>query len=171
MRFCADHCIRGLGPRAYEALYFDEDFNRALCDALAMERQLTLRKVTAETIERRVAIAPRRNIPAALATLLGGRRIAYAERVEYTWGSLRGYWTLEPAFMADRVKGRGDFIFSAAPGGTRRVVAGELTVNIFGMGRVAERAIVAEVERSYDAAAEFTTAYVAEHARWQIQDA
>ena len=170
MRFCADHRIAGLGPRTYEALYFDEAFNRALCEALAMERELTQRDVTAERIVRRVSISPRRNIPPSLRGLLGGRRIAYAERVDYVWGSLRGRWTLEPALLADRIHGAGDFVFSAVPGGTRRVVAGELTINIFGLGGLAERAVVAEVERSYDAAARFTNAFVAEHARWQHPD-
>ena len=167
MRFVADQVIGGLAPEAYEGLYFDEPFNEALCQALAMRRRLDQRDVDDAGIVRRVAIAPRRQIPRILRPLLGGRAIEYTEAVSYRWGSLAGSWRLEPAWMADRVRGQGSFRFVADAAGTRRVVDGELSVQIAGVGRLAERLIVEEVERSYRRAAAFTTAYVADHPAWQ----
>lgn len=162
MHFVADQIIAGIAPGQYERLYFDEPFNEALCVALQMRRRLDQRESDAAQIVRRVAIAPRRDVPRVLRPVLGKRRIEYTEAVVYRWGSMRGQWTLEPGLMAERVRGSGTFSFAEQGGGTRRIVQGELTIALPGIGKLAERLVVEEVERSYRRAAEFTTAYLAD---------
>jgi hypothetical protein len=62
--------------------------------------------------------------------------------------------------MPDKVDTRGTLEFSATAGGTKRIVRGEIKVSVFGIGGIVEKFIVADVEKSYGDAAEFTRGWL-----------
>jgi hypothetical protein len=96
-----------------------------------------------------------------VAKILGGEAIAYTETIEYALGSGRGRWQTASSVLTDKISSDGELFFRQAGNGVERQVVGHVTVRLFGLGGLIERFIVADVENSYERAAEFTQHYLA----------
>jgi hypothetical protein len=161
MKFKAEHTFRGIDLPTYEKLYFDEPFNAALCQATGLERTLVKREVAGSKLIRAVKVSPQgRDIPAPVAAVLGGSKFEYTEHMDYDLGKYLGRWRTEPFVLKDKILSSGTVSFTAVPGGVRRVVEGDVQVKIFGVGGIIERFVVADVDKSYAKAAEFTQAWI-----------
>ncbi len=156
MKFRVEHTFEGIDLPAYEQLYFDEEFNAALCAATSLDRTLVSRKLEGNTLRRVSRIVPHRAVPAPIAKVLGGAQLSYVEHVEYELESYVAHWHIEPSFLADKIETYGVYRFCEARGGVTRVVDGIINVAIFGLGGLIERFVVADIEKSYEVAAEFT---------------
>jgi len=156
MKFRAEHRFGPVSLADFEAIYFDEAFNVALCQSVRLQRTLVAREVAGGKIHRVVKVAPERQIPPAAAKVLGGARIEYTETIDYTFGSGRLSWTIASSLMTDKVDSRGVVLLSEAGGMVVRAVEGEITVKLAFVGGVVEKFIVDDVVKSYDNAAEFT---------------
>jgi hypothetical protein len=161
MKFRVEHIIPNISLEAFETLFFDEPFNIALCQAVNLARTLESRTVEGGRLERATRIGPDREIPGPVAKVLGTNKFEYTEHIDYVLGSFKGAWKTVPAMMADKVESAGTFSFVARGKDVARVVEGDVKVKIFGLGSVIERFVVADVERSYDQAAEFTRQWLA----------
>jgi len=162
MRFDVTHKIAGIDVAGFERLYFDEAFNEALCQAVGLKRRLIRLTTEGGNIVREVQITPEREIPAPVAKILGGEAIAYTETIQYTLGSGRGRWQTQSSVLTDKITSDGEiFIRKAAGNDVERQVTGHVTVRIFGLGGIIERFIVADVEKSYEQAAQFSQKYLA----------
>jgi hypothetical protein len=160
MKFRCEHVFRGIELGAYETLYFDEPFNIALCQATGLGRALVKLEKKDGRLERAVKVTPQRELPGPMAKIIGSGTFEYTEFLDYHLGSFAGTWRTEPGMLKDKILSAGTFSFAAVPGGVRRVVAGEVKVKIFGLGGVLEAFVVADVEKSYARAAEFTQRWV-----------
>ncbi len=158
VKFVIEHTFERLTPAAYESLYFDETFSLALGDHLQLGRELLHLERTAERIVRHVRCEPKRDRDSPGGKALGNSRASYVEEMDYDVAARRGRWRTIPNLFADRVKTGGTLEIVAAPGGAgvTRIVRGEVSVSAFGFGRMIEKAIVAEIEKSYRGAAAFT---------------
>lgn len=162
MKFEASHTFRGISLADYEKLYFDEDFNIALCKAVNLDRTLLKREEKGKHLSRSVKVSPRdREIPGPLVKVLGSSRIEYTEQVEYDFGSYKGTWKSISSVMTDKVESSGIFRLEQAGDGVKRVIEGDIKVKVFGVGGVIERFIVADIEKSYEQAADFTRRWIA----------
>jgi hypothetical protein len=161
MKFRVEHTFAKIGIADYEKLYFDEEFNAALCVAVKLNRTLMKRDLAAGNFTRIARIGPEREIPAPVAKIIGASRLEYTEYVDYKWGSNKGSWRTESAILTDKIESAGHFGWEKRGDGVMRWVDGEIKVKIFGLGGVVERFIVADIEKSYDQAAEFTKSYIA----------
>lgn len=162
MKFLAEHTFRGITASDYEKLYFDEAFNAALCKAVNLDREVVKREENGKHLSRVVKVSPRdREIPGPLVKILGSSRIEYTEHVEYDFGSLKGSWKTVSSLLTDKVESAGIFRFDAAADAVKRVVEGDIKVKVFGIGGVIERFIVADIEKSYEQAADFTRRWIA----------
>jgi hypothetical protein len=161
MKFRVEHVFTGVGIADYENLYFDEAFNTALCEAVKLTRSLKKRDLVAGKLTRIVRIGAEREIPGPVAKIIGANKLEYTEYIDYAWGSNRGTWRTESAILTDKIESGGQFGFEKRKDGVLRWVEGEIKVKIFGLGSVVERFIVADVEKSYEQAAEFTKRYLA----------
>jgi hypothetical protein len=162
MKFSVEHTFRGITLAEYERLYFDEDFNAALCAKVRLSRQVKKNERTDSSVSRIVKVGPDREIPKPVAKVLGVDRIEYEEHIDYRFGSFRGRWQTIPMVLPNKVKSEGTFAFTEVPGGVRRLVDGDIDVRILGIGSVIEKFIVSDVERSYEDAARFTQGYIDE---------
>jgi hypothetical protein len=88
-------------------------------------------------------------------------RASFIEELEYDLRGSRGSWRTIPSVFADRVSNCGTLELEPVRGGTRRIVHGDVAVRMFGVGRVVERKIIAEIEKSYASAARFTSEWLA----------
>ena len=161
MKFAIEHPFTGVDLPAYEALYFDEPFNEALCAKLGLQRTVNKLTRTGARLQRVCRIVPQREIPAPEAKLMGDGHLVYTETLDYSWGSMGGTWKTVTDLLPDKVLCAGNFAFvGQAGGGVMRRIDGEVKVKIFAVGGMIERFIVADVERSYAAAATFTQAWI-----------
>ena len=160
MQFDVSHRIADVDPAAYERLYFDEAFNAELCAAVGLGRRLIRLDDAAGTVRREVEIAPDRQLPAPVARALGVKQFTYVETLTYAWGSGEGQWSTQSSVMADRIRSHGSLSIAQAGDGVLRRVWGEVAVRVFGLGGAIERAIVADVSRSYAEAVGFTGRYL-----------
>lgn len=163
MKFNTEHLIYGVSAPVFEKLFFAEELNVEICAALKMHRTLVSRQVVDGQLNRQVTIRPQRDLPAAVGTLLGGRKVAYTETMTYKYGSMQGQWVIEPAIFVDKVQAFGTVGFEDHNGGTLRRVTGEIVVKIFGISSLIERFIVADIERSFAKAAQLTNSYFQNH--------
>lgn len=161
MKFRAAHIIHDVSLADYEQLYFDEAFSIALCKTVQLRRQLISRQLDGSRLQRVVCVGPQREIPAPVAKVLGAERIEYTEHIDYSFGSFAGRWHTVSSVMPDKVQSFGSFSFAAQGAHVLRVVEGEINVKVFGLGKIIERFIVADVEKSYAQAAAYTNTYLA----------
>jgi hypothetical protein len=141
---------------AYETLFFDEPFCVALGEALGLGRELLRLERTESTIVRHVRCEPRRDPESAAGKAFGSSRASYVEELAYDRATHVATWRTIPNVFPDRVKTSGTIELVAAGDGTRRVVRGEVVARLFGFGGLVERAVVQEIEKSYEATARFT---------------
>ena len=149
MRVLIDTLFAGITADEYESLYFDEDFNKAVGRELRMGRLLLHFERTAERIQRKVQYEPDRDPESPAGQAFGTSRASFIEELDYDPQVKRGSWRTIPNVFPDRVSNTGTIEFVAAPTGTRRIVRGEVKVSAFGFGRLIERMIVSEIEKSY----------------------
>jgi len=161
MRLAIEHVFEGIAVADYESLYFDEPFNDAQGRELRMGRQLLRFDRSKQRIVRHVCYEPARKPSDPVNEVFGSSRASFIEELEYDLAARRGTWRTIPNQWAERVRTTGTIELTVAPGGTRRVVSGEVKVSLFGFGKIVERMIVAEIEKSYAATAAFTRAWLA----------
>jgi uncharacterized protein DUF2505 len=161
MRVAIDHVFEGLSCVEYEALYFDEPFNVAVGEALEMGRALLHFERSSQRIVRHVGYEPKRDPTSAAGQAFGTSRASFIEQLDYDLRAHRGEWRTIPNLFPDRVRNSGTIEFADAPSGVRRSLRGEVKVSAFGFGRIIERMIVAEIERSYEATARLTLEWIA----------
>ena len=160
MKFRVEHTFKDIGLTEYEQLYFDEPFGIALCKAVKLIRTLEKRELKGDKLVRVVRVGPDREIPPTVAKILGASRIEYTEHIDYKMGSFHGTWKTISSIFTDKVDAHGTFGFAEDDDGVSRVVEGEVNVKVFGVGGVIERFVVADVERSYKDAAQFTQKWI-----------
>lgn len=160
MKFKCEHRFRNITLAQYEALYFDEAFNDAMCENVGLQRTLLKREQNGPRIHREVRVSPNREVPAPVAKILGSAKLEYVEHVDYTFGSNRGTWLTISSVMTDKLDTRGTMAFGEQGGSVVRTVEGDINVKIFAVGGVIEKFIVADVEKSYASAAAFTQQWI-----------
>lgn len=161
MRFDIEHTITGITVADFERLYFDEPFNMALCDHLKLTRRLIRRDEQDGHIYREVAIVPAREVPAPVAKIVGPDALHYTETLDYRLGTGAGTWSTTPGAMPGKITSDGRLHIEDAAGSVCRRVEGHVTVRLFGVGKMIERFIVADVERGYAEAAAFMQQWLA----------
>ena len=162
MKFSIEHAYENISVAEYCALHFDETFNIALCKATHLLRTQPDLRHEGALIVRAVTIAPERALPAPLMSLLGNKNFQYVEHVRFDTSSYSGTWTVEPALLADKLKSAGTLRFEKTREGqgVKRIVEGEISVKIFGLGGIIEKLVLEDVKKSYDDAAGFTKDYL-----------
>lgn len=161
MKLAIEHDYEGISAERFEEVYFDETFATALAATLKLGRTLVRLERTPERIVRHVRIEPEREIPAPVAKLLGGKRFAYVEELDYDVARHAGRWRIIPNVLEGKVDAGGTFELLAGGNGVKRRLLGDISVSVFGIGGLVERIVVSELERSYENGAVFMRQYVA----------
>ncbi|MCP4500796.1 MAG: DUF2505 family protein [Deltaproteobacteria bacterium] len=163
MKFRIEDTFKNITLEEYEKLHFDEEFNIAMCKAVKLSRDLKKVDDDGTTFHRAVLVGPDRVMPAAMKKVVKVDRIEYEERIDYKWGSYEARWETIPNIMPNKVTTNGKLGFKEVPGGVLRWSEGEIKVKILGVGGMVEKFIVADVEKSYVDAANFTQRWIDDH--------
>ncbi len=153
-------------PERFWRLFFDEPYNAALYERLKMKERTVLVKTEDDaTIHFEQKILPRRDLPAVIKKLVRGD-LGYVETTTYHKGKNYMDVKIEPTLFKDRTDVRARYtITPLAPGKVRRTFEGDIHVDIPFLGRRVEAAVLDDVQRSYDVAAQVTREWLAHGAR------
>jgi hypothetical protein len=152
--------VFSVGRPTFETLFFDEPFNFAVGEAQRLGRQLIRLDRTADRIVRHVCYEPDRDPNSPAGQAFGKTRASFVEELDYDLRAHRGTWRNIPNLIPDRAKTSGTLELVEVPDGTKRIVHAEVTVKLFGFGGLVERAVAAEIQKSYVRTAEFTRAWL-----------
>ncbi len=149
---------------AYWEMFFSEDYNRGLWDALDIDWELTALEREGEgddlVIRRELVLRPRREMPAFMRKLAGDA-LAYTERDVFT--ARDDAMTVEtiPSVLTEKLRSHGVYRLEPTSGGVCRVYEGEFSCSIPIVGKKIEKHLVAEIEESYRKATVFTRRFLA----------
>lgn len=161
VKLLVEHVFSGVTCARYEELFFDEEFNRALGEELQLGRELVKLERTPGRIVRHVRCEPKREAGSPADQAFGKSRAGFFEELEYDTRTRRATWKTIPNVFTKHVSTTGTLELVDVPGGVKRVMRGDVKVSFYGFGKIIEKMIVAEIEKSQAANAVFTTRWLA----------
>lgn len=111
---------------------------------------------------RRLRYTSKTELPAMAARALGSSTLSYEQENRFNPSTGTLTWVVKIAMLGDRVKASGDTVITAAAGGSRRVVNGEVTISIPLIGGQIEKVIGGEFEKSMGRAVEIARGLIEE---------
>ncbi len=164
MKILADHefpCT----PEAYWRWNFDDEYNRAL----DRELELTEHRILSERQDgpRRVVrarITPKRDVPPAVRKWMKNATLAYEEERVFDPERSRLDWQAFYGLLGERFTCAG-YVSVEAVGSDacRRILDGDVRVRVLGLGRLIEKGIATDVQRTYDQSAVFIRRWMRDH--------
>lgn len=150
-------------PGRFWEMYWDEAFDAMLRREAAVEREVLEERTEGDVLIRRVRFTPDRELPGAVAALLGAKKLVYEQ--ENRWDKSTGtmYWKVIPTILPGKLDAKGTFRVLATAGGCEQVVDGDITVKVMFVGGQIEKAVVAEVEKSYEKTAAASREWLKSH--------
>lgn len=163
MKYTIDQTFRCESLTFFREVYFSEAFNQAVARDLGLKERTLLEERVGDDgrRKRRVRMVPAVQLPAAIQALIGDHELSYDEVSVYDPANDEVEYFIDSA-ARERLTVRGNIRFSAAPRGVRRVIEGEVSAKVFGLGGVIERLVQSEVEKSYERIARFMQRYLDE---------
>ncbi|MFN3202614.1 MAG: DUF2505 domain-containing protein [Bradymonadia bacterium] len=148
--------------RFWGEVFLDEAYNTALyTEGLGFGfEQLSLETAADGTISRSIRVIPALDLPKAARKVMGDR-ISYIEQGTFDPVDQRWRFALTPSKLAEKIKVSGEF-WSTPDGdeGLNRHCKTDISVKIFGVGGVVEKAVEKAFRESYQKAAAFTAEWL-----------
>lgn len=150
-------------PERFWQMYWDPDFEAALRQQAAVQRELLEERREGDVVVRRLRFTPDRELPAAAAAVLGARKLVYEQENRWDERARVLHWRVIPTLLPGKLDAHGQFRVEAVPGGCEQLVEGDIQVNVRFVGGQIEKLVVAEVEKSYDKTAASCREWLAKH--------
>ncbi len=162
MRINARHTFACTPERLWQ-IYWDPAFEDRLRQGSTVQREILEHREEGDTIYRRVRNTPNKELPAAAAAIVGAKKLVYEQ--ETRWDKSRGTvrWQVVPSFLPGKLDAKGELRVEPAPGGCAILIDGNIDVHVRFVGGQIEKAVVAEVEKSYDRLATEIRRWIADH--------
>jgi len=146
----------------WERCFLDEAFNEKLFrEGLGFrDYQLVESRQEGERLHRRVRTTPEADAPKVVQKLLGGE-FSYLE--EGVFDGEKYAFKVIPSVMPDRIKIRGEIrTESRGDRAMERVCSMEISIKIFGLGRVVEAFVDETTRANYEKGAQFIRRYISD---------
>lgn len=137
-------------PETFWEMYWDAAFDEALRAESGVTREILEEREEGDVLIRRIRITPDRELPGPAAALLGAKKLVYEQENRWDKAAQVLHWRVIPTILPGKLDAAGTFRVEAVPGGCEQVVEGDITVNVRLVGGQIEKAVVAEVQKSYD---------------------
>lgn len=152
-----------VSPQTYwEKCFLDEGFNQRLfMEGLGFKAyELVEAKQDGDLLRRKVRTTPKADAPKAVQKLLGGE-FSYLE--EGVFDGEKYTFSVIPSVMADRIKIRGEIRAEArGEGKMERVCSMQISIKIFGLGKVVEGFVDDTTRQNYDRGARYIQRFIRE---------
>lgn len=150
-------------PDTFWEMYWDDGFDQMMQRGSTVERELLEQREEDGVIVRRVRFTPQRELPGPAAKLLGSSKLIYEQENRWDPAASKMSWRVIPTVLPGKLDAQGTFVVNAIPGGCEQVVDGDISVNVRFIGGQIEKAVVSEVELSYDRMAEVAREWLRQH--------
>ncbi len=142
-------------------IFFSEDYTREMYAGVGVKERTVLRNDEDEReIRREIKIVPQRDLPGAVKSIVKGD-LGYIEHDVFHKGQDTMDVRVEPTLMKERFKMSGVFrVVTLRPGRIRREFVGSCEVSVPLLGGQIEKLVVADVQKSYEAAARVTNRWI-----------
>jgi hypothetical protein len=147
-------------PETFWEMYWDEAFDEALRAESGVTREILEEREDEGVLIRRIRITPDRELPGPAAALLGAKKLVYEQENKWDRAANVLHWRVIPTILPGKLDASGTFRVEAVPGGCEQVVEGNISVNVLFVGGQIEKAVVSEVEKSYDKTAAISRAWL-----------
>ncbi len=135
------------------ALVVSDEFNTELYARVNVDREVVSEGEESGIVRRVVRSTSRRQLPGFVRKLLGGD-LGFTERIEWRRGETRLSLAVEPTIMAKRTRFASTLVVEPHQGGSRRVFAGSIAVDVPIVGRRVEQGAIRDMRRIHDLAAQ-----------------
>lgn len=150
-------------PETFWKMYWDDGYDAMLSEGSGVERELLEERTEGDVVVRRVRFTPDRELPGPVASLLGSNKLIYEQENRWDPSASEMTWKVIPTVLPGKLDARGTFRIRPTAGGCEQVVEGDITVNVRFIGGQIEKAVVAEVQQSYERMAEISRRWLKTH--------
>ena len=137
-------------PEMFWKMYWDDRFDAMLRKSATVDRELLSEEKSADAHRRRIRFTPHKELPRAIASLLGSKKLIYEQDNTFEPARSRMLWQVIPTILPGKLTAKGTFQVNSTPNGCAQVIDGEIKVNVRFVGGKIEQAVVAEVVKSYE---------------------
>jgi hypothetical protein len=163
VKLAARHTFPVSPERLWE-IYWDPAFEDRLKQGSTVQRDVLEHRDEGNVVYRRVRITPQKELPAPAAAIVGTKKLVYEQETRFDKSKGIVQWQVVPSFLPDKLDAKGQLRVEPAPGGCAIVIDGTIDVKVRFVGGQIEKAVVAEVEKSYDRLATEIRRWIADHA-------
>lgn len=148
-------------PDEFWQMYWDDAFAEQLNEGSSVQRELVEERIEGDLLVRRIKFTPQQELPSAAASILGATRLEYEQENRYDQVAKILQWRVIPTILPGKLCASGTVEVHPAGSGCEQVVAGEIKVQVPLIGGRIEKAVVAEVEKSWNRTAEVCRGWLA----------
>jgi len=142
---------------------FDSDeYRERLRERSKVQQEVLETRTEGDVQIRRVRTEPDTELPAMVASAIGTKKLSYVQTNRFDRSAGRVEWSVELDGIGDRVKVRGVTTCVPDGDGCKRVIDGDISVNVPLIGRQIEKQVVATLERSMQQANDVALAMIRE---------
>ncbi|HHO54310.1 MAG TPA: DUF2505 domain-containing protein [Deltaproteobacteria bacterium] len=151
-------------PTRFWEMYWDDDLDAMLNEGSNIQRDLLEERTEGDVLIRRVRFTPERELPAAAAKLLGTNKLVYEQENAWDRSNSVLHWKVIPTILPGKLDAQGTFAVSPlGDAQCEQLVQGVISVNVRFIGGQIEKAVIAEVERSWNRTAETCRTWLQRH--------
>lgn len=136
-------------PERFWEMYWSDSFDAMLSEGSDVDRELISERDEGGVNIRRVRFTPQKELPTAAATVLGASKLIYEQEMRYHADKGLMEWRVVPTILPGKLDAHGQFTVVPVAAGCEQIVEGTISVNVRFVGSTIEKAVVAEVEKSY----------------------
>ncbi len=151
-------------PARFWEMYWDDEFAAMLREGSTVQRDVVDDRTEGSLSIQRIRFTPERELPSAVAAIIGSKKLVYEQQNEYDPdnGVLR--WQVVPTFLPDKLEAAGTVrVEDLGDGRCAQIIEGEITVRVAFIGGQIEKAVVGEVEKSWEKTAETGRKWLQRH--------
>ena len=135
-------------PATAWVIFESKEFESRLEDATDLVCEVLEERMEGEVKVKRLKYVSRRELPAIASKALGAKNLTYEQTNRFDRAKSQLSWTVHLPLAGDRVKVQGVTTISPTSEGSKRVVDGDISVQVRFIGGQIEKVVVAEFERS-----------------------
>ena len=143
-------------PDAFWEMYWDDAYDAMLSADSEVDRTILSEKEEAGVLVRRLRFTPKKDLPRAVAKLLGSSKLVYEQENRWDRAASTMHWEVIPTVLPGKLSAKGTFTVRPEGEGCVQVVDGDISVNVRFIGGQIEKSIVDEVRKTYDQTAQKT---------------
>ena len=148
-------------PARFWEMYWSDELDAMLNEGSTVQRELLEERREGGVLVRRLRFTPERELPAAASSLLGASKLVYEQENRWDEANSVLQWRVIPTILPGKLDAHGTL--EVRPLGADRceqVVVGDITVAVRFIGGQIEKAVVAEVEKSWERTAQTCRAWL-----------